>query len=133
MRQARGLGLHERECLVNGGPELFEDLEERYADEPTSVEEVECLAACDTAPVMQVNYEFHGNQNPEVAAAIVEEYKSGALTAPRPIRAAVRDRLMAVQETRIVTKRLREFPEDSFTIDRYLATGGYESLQRRSR
>lgn len=36
---------------------------------------------------------------------------------------------MAVQETRIVTKRLREFPEDSFTIDRYLATGGYESLR----
>ncbi len=25
------------------------------------VEEVECLAACDTAPVFQVNYEFHGN------------------------------------------------------------------------
>jgi NADH-quinone oxidoreductase subunit F len=37
---------------------------------------------------------------------------------------------MAVNETRIVTKRLREHPEDSWTIDRYLATGGYEMLRR---
>ena len=37
---------------------------------------------------------------------------------------------MAVTETRIVTQRLREFPEDSWTMDRYLATGGYEHLRR---
>ena len=37
---------------------------------------------------------------------------------------------MAVNETRIVTNRLREFPEDSWTMDRYLATGGYEQLRR---
>jgi NADH-quinone oxidoreductase subunit F len=37
---------------------------------------------------------------------------------------------MAVTETRIVTKRLRDHPDDSWTIDRYLATGGYEQLRR---
>ena len=37
---------------------------------------------------------------------------------------------MAVTETRIVTKRLRDHPGDSWTIDRYLATGGYEQLRR---
>jgi NADH-quinone oxidoreductase subunit F len=37
---------------------------------------------------------------------------------------------MAVTETRIVTQRLREFTEDSWTIDRYVATGGYEQLRR---
>ena len=30
---------------------------------------------------MQVNYEFHEHLNPEVAAAIVDDYKSGVLTA----------------------------------------------------
>jgi NADH-quinone oxidoreductase subunit F len=35
-----------------------------------------------------------------------------------------------VSETRIVTKRLREHPDDSWTLDRYLATGGYEMLRR---
>jgi NADH-quinone oxidoreductase subunit F len=33
-------------------------------------------------------------------------------------------------ETRIVTKRLRDYPDDSWTIDRYLQTGGYEALRK---
>jgi NADH-quinone oxidoreductase subunit F len=37
---------------------------------------------------------------------------------------------MAATEMRIVTKRLRDFTEDSWTIDRYVATGGYEQLRR---
>jgi NADH-quinone oxidoreductase subunit E len=69
-------------CLVNGGPELCEALIERYeADDDVHVEEVECLAACDTAPVLQVNYEFHGSQNEESAATIIDEYRSGARVA----------------------------------------------------
>jgi NADH-quinone oxidoreductase subunit E len=69
-------------CLVNGGPELFEALSEQYHDaSDVEVEEVECLAACDTAPVLQVNYEFHGSQTEESASALVEEYRSGARAA----------------------------------------------------
>ena len=45
------------------------------------MEEVECLAACGNAPSMQVNYEFHEHLNPELAAAVVDDYKSGALAA----------------------------------------------------
>jgi NADH-quinone oxidoreductase subunit F len=33
-------------------------------------------------------------------------------------------------ETRIVTRRMREFPTDSWTIDRVLDDGGYESAKR---
>ena len=69
-------------CLILGGPEILEHLEARYADDAdVLVEEVECLAACGNAPSMQVNYEFHEHLNPEVAAAIVDDYKSGVLTA----------------------------------------------------
>ena len=65
-------------CLVNGGPELHEQLSDHYADaDDVMVEEVECLAACDTAPVLQVNYEFHGNMAPDSAATIIDEYRSG--------------------------------------------------------
>ena len=50
-------------CLVNGGPELLEALRAHFADDDdVLVEEVECLAACDLAPVLQVNYEFHGRR-----------------------------------------------------------------------
>ena len=69
-------------CLVTGGPEVLEHLEHEYATDPdVTVEEVECLAACGEAPSMQVNYEFHEHLNPDLAAAIVDDYKSGVLTA----------------------------------------------------
>jgi NADH:ubiquinone oxidoreductase subunit E len=65
-------------CLVNGGPELLEVLRARYAtDDDVFVEEVECLAACDCAPVLQVNYEFHGPVGVEAATALIEEYRRG--------------------------------------------------------
>ena len=69
-------------CLVLGGPEILEHLEERYADDAdVTVEEVECLAACGNAPSMQVNYEFHEHLNPQLAEAIVDDYRAGVLTA----------------------------------------------------
>jgi NADH-quinone oxidoreductase subunit E len=69
-------------CLVNRGPELLAHLEHRYSLDPdVTVEEVECVAACDLAPVMQVNYEFHGPVTPEAAESIIDEYASGARVA----------------------------------------------------
>ncbi|HWS47058.1 MAG TPA: NAD(P)H-dependent oxidoreductase subunit E [Acidimicrobiia bacterium] len=70
-------------CLVTGGPEVLEYLEEHYAADPDiTIEEVECLAACGGAPALQVNYEFHERVSPASAEEIVDEYKSGA----RPAR-----------------------------------------------
>jgi len=72
-------------CMVNGGEELFAHLRDRYADDPdVTVEEVECLAADDGAPVMQVNYEFHEKLTPQSAEGIVEDYRAGRLT-PRSL------------------------------------------------
>jgi len=66
-------------CLVNGGPELLAALEARHLDDDAVfVEEVECLAACDLAPVMQVNYDFHGPVSSDDAEAILGEYARGA-------------------------------------------------------
>jgi NADH-quinone oxidoreductase subunit E len=65
-------------CLVTGGPEILEHLEEYYAlEEDVTVEEVECLAACGGAPSIQVNYEFHENLTPGAAERLVEEYRVG--------------------------------------------------------
>lgn len=72
-------------CMVNGGEELYAHLRDRYADDPdVTVEEVECLAADDGAPVIQVNYEFHEKLTTESAEQIVEDYKAGRKT-PRSL------------------------------------------------
>ena len=77
-------------CLVNRGPELLHHLEQAYGGDPeVTVEEVECIAACDQAPVMQVNYEFHGPVTPEAAASIVDEYARG-VRVPRTISGSLR-------------------------------------------
>jgi len=69
-------------CLVTGGPAILDQLEQRYGDdEAVTVEEVECLAACGGAPALQVNYEYHELMTPETAAALVDDYKAGRLTA----------------------------------------------------
>ena len=69
-------------CLVNGGPDLHDRLRRHYAgSDDVYVEEVECLAACDLAPVLQVNYDFHGPLTGDTAIDLVERYRSGALTA----------------------------------------------------
>lgn len=72
-------------CMVNGGEELYAHLRDRYVDDPdVTVEEVECLAADDGAPVIQVNYEFHERLTPESAEELVEDYKAGRLTPRGP-------------------------------------------------
>ena len=69
-------------CLVNGGNGLLEHLEHRYADDDeVLVEEVECIAACDLAPVLQVNYEFHGPLTNDAADQLIDDYKRGARVA----------------------------------------------------
>ena len=69
-------------CLVNGGPELLDALRAHYGEtDDVLVEEVECLAACDLAPVLQVNYEFHGPVTAADAVEVIEQYRRGELAA----------------------------------------------------
>jgi NADH-quinone oxidoreductase subunit E len=67
-------------CLVNGGPELYEHLRAAYSgSDDVYVEEVECMAACDLAPVLQVNYEYHGPLSGEQGVELIERYRAGEL------------------------------------------------------
>jgi NADH-quinone oxidoreductase subunit E len=81
-------------CAVLGGDDLYARLRkhlgvghEETAGQPGSkgsitLEHAECLAACDLAPVLQVNYEFYDNQTPESAVALVEALRRGDRPAP---------------------------------------------------
>jgi len=47
-----------------------------------TVERVMCLGACNKAPLMQVNLEFHENLTTEQADRLIEDLRSGKVTTP---------------------------------------------------
>jgi NADH-quinone oxidoreductase subunit E len=81
-------------CGMLGGDEIFASLREQLgvgnnettADGTITLEHAECLAACDYAPVVTVNYEFFDNQTVDSAGEIVDQLQAGQR--PRPTRGA---------------------------------------------
>ncbi len=81
-------------CAVLGGDAIFARLaghlgvghDETTEDGVSTLEHLECNAACDYAPVMLVNWEFFDDQTPESAVALVDELRAGRR--PRPTRGA---------------------------------------------
>ncbi|MFC4942590.1 NADH-quinone oxidoreductase subunit NuoE [Pseudonocardia sp. GCM10023141] len=81
-------------CAALGGDDIYQRLEaklgighEETAGEPgttgsITLEHAECLAACDLAPVLQVNYEYYDNQTVESAETLVEALQRGEKPAP---------------------------------------------------
>jgi NADH-quinone oxidoreductase subunit E len=85
-------------CAALGGDDIYARLSaklgvghEETAGEPgttgsITLEHAECLAACDLAPVLQVNYEFFDNQTVHSAEALVDALQAGEK--PHPTRGA---------------------------------------------
>jgi NADH-quinone oxidoreductase subunit E len=105
-------------CQLLGGEDIYRELkahlgvghDETTADGTITFEHAECLAACDFAPVVTVNYEFYDYQSPESALALVRALQAGerprrpgAATCrpsatPRPELAGVGDRERIARE-----------------------------------
>jgi NADH-quinone oxidoreductase subunit E len=85
-------------CAALGGDEIYARLSgklgvghEETAGRPgtpgsITLEHAECLAACDLAPVLQVNYEYFDKQTPESAEELVGALQRGEK--PQPTRGA---------------------------------------------
>src|SRR3954471_1308667 len=79
-------------CNVLGGQEVYDELaehlgighDETTADGKITLEHAECLAACDYAPVMTVNYEFFDQVNDDTALKLVKQLQTGER--PQPSR-----------------------------------------------
>jgi NADH-quinone oxidoreductase subunit E len=110
-------------CAALGGDAIYRDLCERLGSanggkplgheqtvgEPGSpgsitIEHAECLAACDLAPVIQVNYEYFDNQSIASAGELVEALRRGER--PHPTRGA------PLTDWRTVERELAGFFDD---------------------
>ncbi|NKQ55721.1 NADH-quinone oxidoreductase subunit NuoE [Amycolatopsis sp. K13G38] len=81
-------------CAALGGDAIYKKLSEHLgvgheevAGEPGEqgsimLEHAECLAACDLAPVLQVNYEYYDRQTTESAVELVDALRRGEKPAP---------------------------------------------------
>ncbi|HET9137882.1 NADH-quinone oxidoreductase subunit NuoE, partial [Actinophytocola sp.] len=88
-------------CNVMGGQAVYDTLcehlgvghDETTEDGSITLEHAECLAACDYAPVMTVNYDFYDNVAPDTAVEVVDQLRRGLR--PPPTRGA---RLCSLKE-----------------------------------
>ena len=84
-----------------------------------SIEFVECLASCGTAPVCMINDKLHENVQPESVPELVRDQTSNIKhqTSPHPL------------EHRLIFKNIGR-ADWKIDIDTYLRDGGYEQLKQ---
>jgi NADH-quinone oxidoreductase subunit E len=72
-------------CMLRGGYEILDHCKKRLGienkqttpDGQFSLEEVECIGDCCSAPAMQVNYEFHDELTTDKVDEILDQYAAG--------------------------------------------------------
>ncbi|MCM3906742.1 NADH-quinone oxidoreductase subunit NuoE [Trueperella bernardiae] len=72
-------------CAVMGGDQIWDELtdyvgvghDQTTEDGKITLEQLECNAGCDYAPVVMVNWEFFDNQTPASAKQIVDDIRAG--------------------------------------------------------
>jgi NADH-quinone oxidoreductase E subunit len=73
-------------CYLRGSDELLDVIRDKCGISPGEVsddrvfscEEVQCLAACECAPAMQVNWDYHEGLTPESLAELVDKLRASA-------------------------------------------------------
>lgn len=92
MLQKRPLGRHHLQvcktlsCYLRGSDHLLECLQRKLGiaagettdDKDFTLETVECLAACGTAPVVRVDDVYHENMTPEQLEALIDQLRAAA-------------------------------------------------------
>lgn len=83
-------------CFLRGSDHLLACLErklgvakgETTADRLFTLETVECLAACGTAPVVRVDDVYHEELTPAAAEALIDQLRAAAAADPAPAAGA---------------------------------------------
>lgn len=119
-------------CVLRGGEMVLDHVKEKLGidvGESTSdgrfrLESVECLCACEIAPMMQVGNTYYGFLTPEKVDAILRKSDQELLKTDRPDEGAIH---CSMKEP-LLSKRFRE--KNSEKLDTYLSSGGYRVAEK---
>ncbi|MEY2541318.1 MAG: NADH-quinone oxidoreductase subunit, partial [Verrucomicrobiota bacterium] len=107
-------------CAMNGSYEVMQRAREMAAGDPNlSVEFVECLASCGTAPVCMIDDELHENVDPHSIVDLARNQAPIVRPRPEPHRL----------EHRLIFKNIGR-SDWKIDIDTYIKDGGYEQLKK---
>ena len=119
-------------CLLRGVDEVLAQLKDRLKISPgettpggeLTLTEVECLCACEIAPMAQLDEQFVGPLEGETLEAILQE----ALSEPRPLGSGHSPQPFISADGPVLSTRFND-PEGTWW-DSYVADGGYLAARR---
>jgi NADH-quinone oxidoreductase subunit F len=129
-------------CVLRGADKIWERVKQQTglkpgevsADGLFSVEEVECMGACTTAPAMQVNYDFYENVTPQRIDDLLAALKAQKGPDPSPNIEFVESTPLRRKDvehpkaTRVLTVGM--LASDSRFIESYLKRDGYTIAEK---
>jgi NADH-quinone oxidoreductase subunit F len=129
-------------CVLRGADKIWERVKQQTglkpgevsADGVFSVEEVECMGACTTAPAMQVNYDFYENVTPQRIDELLAALKAQKGPDPSPNLESVESTPLRRKDvehpkaTRVLTAGM--LASDSRSIESYLKRDGYSIAEK---
>ncbi len=118
-------------CLLNGAKQVLAQLEERLgigvgktsSDGKVTLSTVECLCACEVAPVAQVNDRYVGPLTPESVPSFLKTVSDTS-----QLREAVSDTTYVSTDGPVLSRRFRNAEGNWF--DAYVADGGYQAAKK---
>lgn len=107
------------------------DVGQTTPDGAFTLKTAECLAACESAPMMMVDTERYGPLSPQRVDTVLDQYAQASTPAaarPRPAQPLDAPLVGQGTETSLILKHIHE--PDQGEIDAYRRRGGYEGLRR---
>jgi NADH-quinone oxidoreductase subunit F len=123
-------------CLLRGADDVLAHIKDRLKIDPgettpggeLTLTEVECLCACEIAPMAQLDEQFVGPLNVDVNAGTLDALLQEALNEPGASSQTQEPQAFVSTDGPVLSKRLKD--PDGTWWDSYVAGGGYEAAKK---
>ncbi len=120
-------------CLLKGAGQVLTQMKERFGigpgqttpDGKVALSTVECLCACEAAPVAQINDQYVG---PLIPATLESVFQQVLQNSPPPVNGPESDSYYISSDGPVTSKRFKNL--QGTWLDAYTADGGYQAAKQ---